>query len=138
MYSLSQVGWFVYRPAASHAAGLSSFEVPGAGQPVFGQTYLRVKSGIPDPELCVMEYSLGTSSARGNWQIIGSFPKMQGCFVGRWDADSTVKREGQAFGCPLRLRATVLGRQGQHDVTLLETVVTQPPAPSRRGCGCGH
>jgi hypothetical protein len=138
MYSRSQVGSFVYRPGASHAESHSSFEVPRAGQPVYGQMYLRARSDIPDAKLCVLEYSLGSDSARRSWQMIGSFPKTQDCFVGRWDPDSVVKREGKAFGCPCTLRATVLGRQGQHDETLLETVVTQPPAPTRRGCGCGH
>jgi hypothetical protein len=133
-----KTGSFVYRPGASPAESHSSFEVPRAGQPVYGQMFLRVKSGVPDAEVCVMEYSLGSDSARGAWQIVGSFPRTQDCFVGRWSSDSALKREGKAFGCPCKLRATVLGRQGQHDEILLETVVTQPPAPERRGCGCHH
>jgi len=134
-YSPSRAGSFVYRPGASPAESHSSFEVPRAGQSVSGRTFLRVKSGIPDAELCVMEYSLGSDSAPGNWEMVGSFPRTQDCFVGRWSSDSAVKREKRTFGCPCRLRATVLDRQGQPDESAVETIVNRPPG-RRRGCGC--
>ena len=131
-----KTGSFVYRPGKGGRAGRADFESPRAGEPVFGRTSLRVKADLRGAELCVLEYALGADSARGDWQMVGCYPKTQDQFVGMWASDSAVIRAGQPYGSPCALRATVLGRKGQHDETLLETVVNQQPARTRRGCGC--
>jgi len=135
-HTQSQASSFVYKPGANQAETHTSFTFPKAGRSVTGYASLVVTSDVPDAELCMLEYSLGSDSARGEWQAVGAFPKAQGSFVGMWASDSAVIRAGMTFPSPCVVRATVLGRQGQSGEALLPLVINPPPPPTRRGCGC--
>jgi len=132
----SQVSSFVYNPGANQAETQTSFTFPKAGRSVTGHASLVVTSDVPDAELCVLEYSLGSDSARGEWQVAGCFPKTRDSFVGRWASDSAVIRAGRTLPSPCFVRATVLGCKGQRGQTEpLPLVINQPPPSDRRGCG---
>jgi hypothetical protein len=135
----SKAGTFVFKPGANRAETHTSFTFPGAGRSVTGYASLAVASDVPDAELCVMEYSLGSDSTSQDWHVIGSFPPAQGSFVGMWGSDSAVIRAGKTFPSPCLVRATVLGRKGKHGETApLPLVINPPPPPDRRGCGCNN
>jgi len=132
----SKAGTFVFKPGAHQAETHTSFTFPGAGRSVTGYASLAVASDVPDAELCVMEYSLGSDSASPDWHVIGAYPQTQGSFVGMWASDSAVIRVGKTFPSPCVVRATVLGRKGQRGQSEpLSLVINQPPPPDRRGCG---
>jgi hypothetical protein len=132
----SKTGTFVFRPGPDRAETHTDFTYPQAGRSVTGNTSLAVASDVPDAELCVMEYSLGSDSTSRDWHVIGSFSKAQDPFVGMWGSDSAVIRAGKNFPSPCVVRATVLGRRGQRGQTEpLPLVINQPPPPDRRGCG---
>lgn len=131
----SEAGSFVYQPGAGRAEALTSFTYPKPGRAVTGNVSLVVASDIPDAEYCVLEYSFGSDSARGDWQMVGSFPKGPDYFVGMWASDSAVMRTGMAFPASGVVRATVLGRRGQRGEASLPLVINPPPAPTRKGCG---
>ena len=131
----SEAGSFVYKPGANQAEAQTGFTYPKAGRAVTGNASLVVTSDVPDAELCVLEYSLDSDSARGDWQMVGSFPKGQGSFVGMWASDSAVIRAGMTFPASGVVRATVLGRRGQRGEALLPLVINPPPPPTRKGCG---
>ena len=133
----SQAGTFVYKPSRTQPQTHTSFTFPSEGHSVTGNASLVVASDVPDADLCVLEYSLGSDSASQDWHIIGSFPRAQGSFVGMWKSDSAVIRAGKTFPSPCFVRATVLGRKGQYgESALLSLVINPPPPPDRRGCGC--
>jgi hypothetical protein len=132
----SRAGVFVYKPASGEAGTHTRFTFPGAGRAATGYTSLVVVSSVPDAELCVFEYALGTDSTNREWHVVGSFPQALGSFVGMWASDSAVIRAGRSFPSPCLVRGTVLGRKGQRGQTdPLELVINQPPPPDRRGCG---
>lgn len=136
-HTQSQAGSFVYKPGASQQDTSTYFTFPQSGRSVTGHTSLVVTSNVPDAELCVLEYSLGSDSVHADWHMIGYFPRGQTSFVGTWASDSAVVRAGKTFPSPCILRATVLGRQGQRgEAALLPLVINPPPPPTRRGCGC--
>ena len=135
-HTQSQTSSFVYKPGAIQAEAHTSFTFPHAGRSVTGYASLVVESDVPDAELCVLEYSLGSDSARGAWRMVGSFPKGQGSFVGMWASDSAVLREGMTFPSPGVVRATVLSRRGQRGEAQIPLVINPPPPPTRKGCGC--
>lgn len=133
----SKAGSFVYRPGANQADTSTNFTFPHTGRSVTGYASLVVTSGLPDAELCLLEYSLSSDSTPSDWQVIGGFPKApQGYFVGLWASDSAVIRAGRTFPSPAIVRATVLGRQGRRSEALLPLVINPPPPPTRKGCGC--
>jgi hypothetical protein len=135
----SRVSCFVYKPRASRQDTSTSFTYLPSGRSVTGLTSLAVTSTLADAELCVMEYSLGSDSTNQDWQVIGSFARVRGSFVGMWQSDSAVLRAGKAFPSPCFVRATVLGRKGQYSETApLSLVINPPPPPTRRGCGCNE
>ncbi len=137
MRTQSQAGMFVYRPGANRAEMHTSFTFPRDGRSVTGNASLVVASDVPDAELCVLEYSLGSDSASQVWHVIGSFPRVRGTFIGTWASDSAVVRAGRTFPSPCVVRATVLGRKGQRgESVLLRLIINPPPPPTRRGCGC--
>jgi len=132
----SKAGSFVYQPGENQAVTQTSFTFPKAGRSVTGYASLVVTSDVPDAELCVLEYSLGSDSTSQDWYVIGSFPRARGSFVGMWGSDSAVIRAGKTLPSPCFVRATVLGRKGQRGQTEpLPLVINQPPPPNRRGCG---
>jgi hypothetical protein len=131
----SHAGSFAYRPGADRAEAQTSFTYPGAGRSVTGYASLVVASDVPDAELCVLEYSLGSDSTSQDWHVIGSYPQAQGSFVGVWASDSAVIRAGKTFPSPCVVRATVLGRKGQRGEALLPLVINPRPPEDRRGCG---
>jgi hypothetical protein len=132
----SQASFFIYEPGANQAEARTSFRYPHAGRGVTGVTSVVVESDVPDAELCVLEYSLGSDSPPGEWLVAGCYPKAKNSFVGMWGSDSAVIRAGRTFPSPCLLRATVMGRQGQRGEVLLPVAINQPPAPTRKGCGC--
>lgn len=135
-HTRSQSRSFVYRPGENRTPAQTSFTFPKAGRSVTGYASLVVKSDVPDAELCVLEYSLGSDSTSQDWHVIGSFPQARGSFVGMWGSDSAVIRAGKKLPSPCFVRATVLGRKGQRGQTEpLPLVINQPPPPDRRGCG---
>lgn len=131
----SRVSSFVYKPGANQAQAQTGFTYPVAGRAVTGNASLVVTSDVPDAELCVLEYSLDSDSVRGDWRMVGSFPKGRGSFVGMWASDSAVIRAGMNFPATGVVRATVLGRRGQRGEALLPLVINPPPPPTRKGCG---
>jgi hypothetical protein len=131
----SRASSFVFKPGANQAEVHTSFRYPRTGRAVTGVTSLVVESDVPDAELCVLEYSLGSDSTRGEWQVAGCFPKAKNSFVGMWGSDSAVIRAGRTFPSPCLLRATVLGRPGKSGEALLPVTINPPPAPTRKGCG---
>jgi hypothetical protein len=131
----SEAGLFVYKPGAGQMEARTSFTYPKPGRAVTGNASLVVASDIPDAEYCVLEYSLDSDSARGDWKMVGSFPKGHDSFVGMWASDSAVMRAGMTFPASGVVRATVLGRRGQRGEALLSLVINPPPAPTRKGCG---
>jgi len=133
----SQAGTFVYRPGRNQTQTQTSFTFPREGRSVTGNTSFVVASDVPDAELCVLEYSLGSDSTSQDWHVIGSFPQAQGSFVGMWESDSAVIRAGKTLPSPCFVRATVLGRKGLCSESAPLPLVINPPPPSdRRGCGC--
>jgi len=133
----SRAGTFVYRPGANPADTGTNFTFPYTGRSVTGNASMVVASGLPDAELCLLEYALGGDSMARDWHPIGVFPKaQQGYFVGLWASDSAVTRAGRTFPSPVVVRATVLDRQGRHSEALLPLVINPPPPPTRKGCGC--
>ena len=132
----SLVGTFVYKPGPNQTAAHTSFTYPRAGRSVTGNASFVVAFDLPDAELCIGEYSLGSDSTGRDWQVIGPFRRDRGFFVGAWVSDSAVIRAGQTFPSPCIVRATVLGSKGQRgEPALLSLVVNEPPPADRRGCG---
>ncbi len=132
----SLTGTFVYKPGTNQAVTRADFTYPHPGRSVTGNASFVVTSDIPDAELCIGEYSLGSDSAGRAWHVIGSFRHDRGFFVGAWSSDSAVIRAGQTFPSPCVIRATVLGSKGQcGEPALISLVVNQPPPADRRGCG---
>jgi len=134
----SRASSFVYRPGSTRPGPQAAFDYPAAGQPVSGSTSISVRSELPDAQLCLLEYALGSDSARGEWQVVGCLARTQDRFMTTWDADLAVRTAGAAYGTPCALRATILGAKGEQSETLLQTIVNEPPARTRRGCGCGR
>ncbi len=135
-HTQSKAGSFVYKPGENQPVTQTGFTFPKAGRSVTGNASLVVTSDVPDAELCVLEYSLGSDSASQDWHVIGSFPQARGSFVGMWGSDSAVIRAGKTLPSPCFVRATVLGRKGQRGQTEpLPLVINKPLPPDRRGCG---
>jgi hypothetical protein len=127
---------FVYKPSPNQTATHTSFTYPRAGRSVTGNASFVVTTDVPDAELCIGEYSLGSDSTSRDWHVIGRFRRDRGFFVGVWPSDSAVLRAGQTFPSQCVVRATVLGSKGQRgEPALLSLVVNQPPPSDRRGCG---
>ncbi|GEM_PF-1382991 len=132
----SLAGTFVYKPGPNQTEALTNFTYPRAGRSVTGNASFVVASDLPDAELCIGEYLLGSDSTGRDWQVIGPFRRDRGFFVGAWASDSAVIRAGQTFPSPCIVRATVLGSKGQRgEPALLSLVVNEPPPADRRGCG---
>jgi len=135
----SRAGTFVFRPGRSQTQTHTSFTFPREGRSVTGNMPLVVASDVPEADLCVLEYLLGSDSTSQDWHVIGSFPQTQGAFTGVWASDSAVIRAGKTFPSPCFVRATVLGRKGRSGESVpLPLVINPPPPPDRRGCGCNN
>jgi hypothetical protein len=132
----SLAGTFVYKPSLNQPEAHTSFTYPRDGRSVTGNASFVVTSDVPNAELCIGEYSLGSDSTGREWHVIGQFRHDRGFFVGLWASDSAVIRAGQTFPSTCIVRATVLGSKGQRgEPALLTLVINQPPPSDRRGCG---
>jgi hypothetical protein len=133
-----KVGTFVYKPDTTLRARRDSIEYPITGQALQGTMSIVVRSDSPPAEMCVLEYSLGSDSAPGPWQMVGPIPQSQGRFIGTWASDSALLRAQMPYGTPCALKPIILGRDGRNKELLLKTVINEPPKRVSRGCGCGQ
>jgi len=135
---MMKAGYFVYSLDSGQVKRRDTVEYPLPGQSLQGRMSVVVRTDSPSAEMCVLEYSLGSDSTAGPWQMVGLLTRTQDRFIGTWASDSALTRAQMPYGTPCALRATVLAAKGDHSELTVKTVINEPPKRVTRGCGCGH
>ena len=132
----NRVGSFVYKPGRPDPKLKPRFIAPDTGKPFAGQTLVRVAVEPEDAGYCVLEYLFPSDTGDGSWMTIGVLERGREHFCTSWDASEAAKQAGVPTGRPCRLRATVLGNDGQWGSSVMQAAVQPQPKRRRRGCGC--